>query len=197
MADATTVEETTKTYDAVVTDLGNELMMLAVAEGKKVKITEFAVGDAEGEYYSPVTSMTALKNETWRGTINSCKISKEAANILIVTAICPGDVGGFTVREMGVFDEAGHMIAICNCPATPKVTITDGVVNEMRLELEIVLINGDSVELLIDPNIVTATKADVEEIWDKLRQNGRVTVGTSEETYEENEIRLIANQMPY
>ncbi len=192
-----TMNETTKTYDAVVTDIGNKLMMLSVAEGKKVKIIEFAVGDANGEYYSPVTSMTELKNETWRGTINSCEISPEAANILIVTAICPGDAGGFTIREMGVFDEAGHMIAICNCPATPKVTVTDGVVNEMRLELEMALINGDAVELLIDPNIVTATKKDTEAIWEKLRQNGRVTIGTAEGAYEENEIRLIVNQMPY
>lgn len=192
-----TVDETEKMYDAVVTDVGNDLMMQAIAEGKRLKITEFAVGDANGEYYRPVKSMTALIHETWRGPINSAEISKGSGNIMIVTAICPGDAGGFTIREMGVFDEAGHMIAVCNCPATPKVTIVDGVVNEMRLELEMALLNGEAVELLVDPNIVTATKKDVEEIWDQLRKNGRVTIGTAAGAYEENEIRLIVNQMPY
>lgn len=194
---AVTVEETSKMYEAIVTNLGNELMMNAVANGKKVAITEFAVGDGSGEYYRPDTEMTELKKEVWRGPINDCKISTEAANILIVSAICPGEVGGFTIREMGVFDDTGNMVAICNCPATPKVTITDGVVNEMRLELEIVLINGYAVELVIDPNIVTATKKDVEEIWDKIRKNGRVRIGISAGAYEENEIRLIVPQMPY
>lgn len=192
-----TVEESDKLYEAVVTDIGNNLTMLAVAEGKKVNITEFAVGDGGGEYYSPDTTMTELRGEQWRGSINSCEISPEAANILIVTAICPGDAGGFTIREMAVFDDENHMIAVCNCPATPKVTITDGVVNEMRLEMEMALINGEAVELLVDPNIVTATKKDVEEIWDQLRKNGRVTIGTAEEPLEENEIRFIVSEMPY
>ena len=153
-----TVQESGKKYGAVVTDLGNELMAQAVAEGKKVKITQFAVGDGGGGYYSPITSMTALKKEKWRGKVNSYEISAQAKNVLVINAICPGAVGGFTIREMAVFDENNNMIAICNCPDTPKVMITDGVVNEMQLMMEIALVNGDSVELLIDPNIVTATR---------------------------------------
>lgn len=196
MADVT-VEETPKKYEAVVTDTGNELMMNAVANGKKVAITDFAVGDGNGEYYRPETGMTQLRNELWRGKINSCEISSEAGNILIVRAVCPGTAGGFTIREMAVFDGENHMIAVCNCPATPKVTVTDGVVNEMHLMMEIALINGDSIELLIDPNIVTATKKDVEEIWKKIRENGRVTIGTADKSLERNEIRFIVDSMPY
>lgn len=190
-------ENTERMYEAVVTDLGNELMMNAVANGQKVAITEFAVGDGGGEYYKPTTDMTGLRNEQWRGPINSCEISSEAANVLIVSAVCPGTAGGFTIREMGVFDAEGHMIAICNCPATPKVVITDGVVNEMRLELEIALLNGYAVELVIDPNIVTATKADIEKVMELIRANGRVTIGTENEPMEENEIRLVVAKMPY
>lgn len=191
------IEETQKKYDSVVTDTGNELMMNAVRNGKKVAIRDFAVGDGNGEYYRPETDMTALKNEVWRGYINSCEISPEAKNILIITAICPGDVGGFTIREMAVFDEENHMIAVCNCPETPKVTVTDGAVNELRLQMEIVLLNGDSVELLIDPNIVTATKQDIEDIKKILRNRGKVTIGTEAEPMEENEMRFIVDVMPY
>ncbi len=192
-----TVQESDKKYGAVVTDIGNALMTQAVAKGEKVKITQFAVGDGNGEYYIPSTTMTELKNEKWRGNINSLEISSEAENVIIIRAVCPGAVGGFTIREMAVFDESGNMIAICNCPATPKVTITDGVVNEMQLMIEIALVNGDSVELLIDPNIVTATKKDVQEIWDELKEYGKVTIGTADNPFEENEMRFIVKEMPY
>lgn len=194
---STQIEETARLYEAVVTDVGNELMMQAVANGVKVGIVSLAVGDGSGEYYKPTTDMTALKHEVWRGNINSCRISPEAGNVLIVSAICPGDVGGFTIREMGVFDTDNHMIAVCNSPATPKVAITDGVVNEVLLELEIVLINGYAVELLIDPNIVTATKKDIDEIWQLLKVGGRVTIGTADAPMEENEIRFVVDTLPY
>ena len=197
MAGNVAVENSERMYEAVVTDLGNELMMDAVANGRKVAITEFAVGDGNGEYYRPATDMTALRHEVWRGAINSCEVSSEAANVLIITAVCPGQAGGFTIREMGVFDTAGRMIAVCNCPATPKVTITDGVVNEMRLEMEIALINGYAVELMVDPNIVTATKADIERLREEIRAMGCVTIGTAEGEFKENEIRFIAGEMPY
>lgn len=197
MAGKITVHETEKEYESVVTDVGNALMMNAVKNGTKVIITDFAVGDGNGEYYRPETGMTELKNELWRGKINSCEICGDSPNILIVTAVCPGTVGGFTIREIAVFDQDNHMIAVGNTPDTPKVTVTDGVVNELRLMMEIALINGDSVELLIDPYIVTATKKDVEEIWEKIRENGKVTVGTAETPYEANEIRFIVSKLPY
>lgn len=184
-------------YYAVVTDLGNELMLQAVAEGKKVTISKFAVGDGNGAYYEPVTTMTQLKNEKWRGDINSCAISKESENVLIVSAICPGDAGGFTIREMAVFDDQNRMIAICNTPDTTKVKITDGVVNEMRLELEIILINDTSVELVIDPNIVTATKKDVEEVWDYLKETGKVVVGKQDKEIQDNDICVIVDEVEW
>lgn len=192
-----TIENTEKMYEAVVTDIGNTLMMNAIANGKKVAITQFAVGDGGGDYYRPETNMTALKNEVWRGSINSCEISPEAANVLIVSAVCPGTAGGFTIREMGVFDSDNNMIAVCNCPATPKVTITDGVVNEMHLEMEIALINGYAVELVIDPNIVTATKKDIENLRNEMIARGRVTINTADAQYEPNEIRFIVDSLPY
>lgn len=197
MQDVVTVENKEQLYEAVVTDIGNELMMDAVANGNKVNIVSFAVGDGGGDYYRPETSMEQLKNEVWRGNINSCEVSSEANNVLIISAVCPGQAGGFTIREMGVFDDAGNMIAVCNCPATPKVTIVDGVVNEMFLKMEIALINGQVIELKVDPNVMVATKTDLEEILEKIRENGHVTIDTAEKPFKENEIRLIANELPY
>lgn len=151
-------------YFSIVTDVGNAEMMKAMAEERKISINEFAVGDGGGAYYKPDTSMTRLKNELWRGQVNSCAISKESENILEITAILPGTVGGFTVREMGVFDSNGKLIAVCNTPDSPKVKVTDGVVHEMNLAMEIVLVNGDTVQLIVNPNVVTATKQEVDEV---------------------------------
>ncbi len=192
-----TVHETDREYCSIVTDLGNILMMDAVKNGRKVVITEFAVGDGGGEYYRPDTGMTELKNELWRGNINSCEVNPEAANILEVTAVCPGTVGGFTIREIAVFDRENRMIAVGNIPETPKVTMMDGAINELRLVMEIALVSGDSVELLVDPYVTTATKADIDKVWAKIRENGKVTIGTTEEGMEENEIRFKVGRMPY
>lgn len=149
-------------YFSIVTDLGTRKMMQAVAEGRKVNITHLAAGDGNGRYVTPTAQQLNLKNEVWRGEINTCYISEESENILIVTAVVPSTVGGFTIREMGVFDEAGDLIAVCNTPDTQKVRVVDGVAHELDLQMEILLSNTDSVELVIDPNVVTATKKDLE-----------------------------------
>lgn len=155
-------------YYSVVTDIGNSIMAAALVAGEKLSITEIAVGDGGGAYYQPGPDMTALKNELWRGPINSCEISSSSDNILIVKGIIPGEVGGFTIREMAIFAEDGEMIAVANTPSTPKVNIVDGIINEMSLAIEIALINGSVINLLVDPHIVTATKADIELVKNEI-----------------------------
>jgi phage-related tail fiber protein len=139
-------------------------MLEALNEEKKVNITQFAVGDGGGRFYNPTTAATALKNEVWRGTVNACYISEESENLLIVESVIPSDAGGFTIREMGLFDEDGVLIAICNTPDTQKVRVSDGVVHELDLSMEIALANTESVELIVDPSVVMATKKDVENL---------------------------------
>lgn len=156
-------------YFSLVTDIGTQEMLDAVNNDKKVNIVEFAVGDGNGAYYKPTTSQTALRNEVWRGSVNSCYISEASENLLIIESVIPSDVGGFTIREMAVFDDKGNMIAVCNTPDTQKVKVSDGVVHELDLSIEIALINTESVELLVDPNVVSATKKDVKEAEDRLQ----------------------------
>lgn len=167
-------------YYSVVTDIGNEMMTAALAAGEKLAVTQIAVGDGGGDYYQPDPEMTALKNELWRGDVNSIEISSSSPNIMIARGIIPGTVGGFTIREMAIFAKTGEMIAIANTPSTPKVTVIDGIINEMTLAIEVALINGTAVSLVIDPNIVTATKADLEmirnEIYVALEEKANIVV---------------------
>lgn len=155
-------------YFAVVTDLGAKEMLEAVNEERKINITHFAVGDGGGQYYVPDTTMAELKREVWRGKIGSCRISEESENVMIAEATIPSNVGGFTIREMAVFDDKNIMIAVCNTPDTAKVKVTDGVVHELLAQMEIVLNNKDSAQILVDPNVVTATKKDLELLEKKL-----------------------------
>ncbi len=159
-----------RAYFSVVTNAGTRKMMEAVNEKKKVNITEFAVGDGAGEYYVPVSDMTGLKNEVWRGEINACNISDQSDYLMIIESVIPEDVGGFTIREMGVFDDTGTLIAICNAPDTKKVSLKEGAVQELSLSVEIALSNTDSVEMKVDPFIITATKKDIQALKDDTEE---------------------------
>lgn len=160
------------TYFTIVTDLGTKKMLEAIHAEKKVNITEFAVGDGGGDFYTPEKTARALKHEVWRGPVNACYISKESENLLIVESVIQSTEGGFTVREMGLFDEEGSLIAICNTPDTQKVKIADGVVHELDLSMEIVLSNTGSIQLSVNPNVVTATKKDIEDLREELSKAG-------------------------
>ena len=94
-----------KTYGTIVTDCGIQLIAAAVMEGKKINITDLAVGDGGGSYYKPNSTMTALKGEKWRGKVNRVEINEKSPNMIDVVAVIPSDVGGWTIREMGVLDE--------------------------------------------------------------------------------------------
>lgn len=150
-----------KTYGTLVTDCGIQLIAAAVMEGKKINITDLAVGDGGGSYYKPNSTMTALKGEKWRGKVNRVEINEKSPNMIDVVAVIPSDVGGWTIREMGVLDETETLIAVCNTPDTEKVIISSGAAGEIELTMHIEISNADAISFIIDPNVVTATKKDI------------------------------------
>ena len=152
-----------KTYGTLVTDCGIQLIAAAVREGKKINITDLAVGDGGGAYYQPTPNMTGLKNECWSGPIKSVSVNKDSPNMIDITAIIPSTVGGFTIREMAVKDDVKNTIAICNTPDTEKVIISSGAAGEIELTMHIEISNADAISFIIDPNVVTATKKDIED----------------------------------
>ncbi|TGY93446.1 hypothetical protein E5329_18690 [Petralouisia muris] len=173
------------TYFTVVTDSGTRKMLEALDKGEKLSITEFAVGDGGGRFYTPAMSAKELKNEVWRGPVNACYISEESENLLIIESVIPSDTGGFTIREMGVFDKDGTLIAICNTPDTQKVKVSDGVVHELDLSMEIALANTDSVELIVDPTVVMATKKDIERLRLEVKAQIEAINATTQEQIQE------------
>lgn len=151
-------------YYSVVTDIGTAAIANAVVLGEKVDIVDFAVGDGGGSFYQPVPSTTALKEEKWRGKVSSVEVvsGQSSENLLRIIAILPSSVGGFTIREMGAFDTKGQLIAISNTPDMQKVAIAEGVSSELQAVIEIAVSNASVINWTVDPNVIIASKRDLQ-----------------------------------
>lgn len=140
-------------YGTIITAAGAEIIAECVFGGSTLHITEAAAGDGGGAYYEPTVSQTALVSEQWRGGIASAQINPSTPNMLDVKIVIPDDVGGFVVREMGLFNDAGVLIAICNTPDTEKVAISGGVSGQLTMIMHIVVADASVVEFTITPSL--------------------------------------------
>lgn len=155
-------------YYTIMTDVGLAATANAAVLGNKVNLTTFAVGDGSGAFYSPVPTMTALKGQKWSGPISGYHVSADSPNLISVTGLIPSDVGGWTIREIGVFDDQHSLIAIANYPDTEKISRDDGVSTEIQVGIELLLSNASSVTISVDPTMILATKAEVNAVQDNL-----------------------------
>lgn len=154
-------------YKTLVTDKGNAKIALAVLHGEKINVTTAVVGDGGGAYYSPTPDMTVLKHEVWRGDIANKEINAASANMVDVKIVLDGSVGGFTVREIGLLDADGDLIAICNTPDTEKAVILDGIAATLTLIMHVVFTNVDAVEFRVDPSVDNISAAEMEAAIEK------------------------------
>lgn len=149
-------------YFSIVTNGGISAINSAVLENKQIKIVKFAVGDGGGYSYSPTPELTALKNQLWTGDVVSMKKDPENDNVLSFTTIIPSDVGGFTIREIGLLTDDGVLLAIANTPDLPKVDMENGVTSELEIVMEIAVSHSELIDITINPSIVFATKEDLQ-----------------------------------
>ena len=145
-------------YFAILTDIGQQKVSAFASGGGKVNISAFIVGDANGEYYTPTTDMTAIKNEVWRGVVSNADVVKDAQKVMRVSTVIPAEVNGFIVREMGLYDESGQLIAIGNTPPMPKVMLEEGVSTELNLSMRFAVKNTEALTFVTDPHTVIMTK---------------------------------------
>lgn len=150
-------------YYTILTDLGLTRLAEAHASGVPVVFAEVAVGDGGGAEYEPVSTQTALVNEVWRGDVNA--VDQDPANDthVRVEAIIPADDGGFTIREVGIFNDAGELLAVAKHPPTYKATPAEGVTTQHYLRPVLAVTDADDVTLTVDTSIVTATREYVDD----------------------------------
>jgi len=146
-------------FYTILTNAGKAKIANAVALGTTVQITQIAVGDGNGTYYNPSETQTALVNEVWRGNVSRVDTDPNNPNWIVVEAVIPPDVGGFYIREVGIFDSQGELIAIGKYPETYKPTfIANNTSKDLVIRAILEVSNASVVELKVDPTVVIATR---------------------------------------
>jgi len=149
-------------YLAILTNQGAARLANAVALGTKLNITQMAVGDANGVLPTPDPAQTKLINQKRIASINTLSADPNNASQIIAEQIIPENEGGFWIREIGLFDDEGVLIAIANCPETYKPLLQEGSGRTQTIRLVLIVSSAASVTLKIDPAVVLATRQYVD-----------------------------------
>ncbi|EGZ4350127.1 phage tail protein [Salmonella enterica subsp. enterica serovar Portland] len=145
-------------FYTLLTDRGMAKIASALADKKQIHLQKMAVGDGGGQYYEPTASQTKLRHEVWRGEMNTLTTAPNNPNWLIAELVLPEDVGGWYVREVGVFDDEGELIAIGKFPESYKPLLPGGCGKQVCIRLIMEVSNTTAVTLTVDPSIVLATR---------------------------------------
>ncbi|MGE4268256.1 MAG: phage tail protein [Deferribacterales bacterium] len=150
------------TYSPILTNTGAAAIAAARANGTEINYTQIAVGDANGTSYAPSATQTGLVNEVWRGSVESVYIHENYDNRVVCEARIPIDAGGFDIREAGVFDENGVMIALARYPTTTKPLPGSGSEKDLLVRFIFEVTSAAEVTHIIDPSLIYATKEYVD-----------------------------------
>ncbi|MEG3587460.1 MULTISPECIES: phage tail protein [Citrobacter freundii complex] len=149
-------------YFALLTNIGAAKMAKATALGTKVEITQMAVGDGNGVLPTPDPAQTALIHEIRRAPLNMLTVDPANASQIIAEQVIPEDVGGWWIREIGLFDKDGDMIAVANCAETYKPQLQEGSGRVQAIRVILIVSSTEVVTLKIDPAVVLATRQYVD-----------------------------------
>ncbi|CAG9428867.1 hypothetical protein NVI2019_PLFLNFOB_03001 [Providencia alcalifaciens] len=150
-------------YFALLTTYGEKVLAEASALGTKIELTQMAVGDGGGSLPTPDTQQTRLVNEKRRAAINTLFIDPLNANQIIAEQVISENEGGWWIREMGVFDKSGMLVAVANCPENYKPLLAEGSGRTQTIRMILIVSHTESVTLKIDPTVVLATRKYVDD----------------------------------
>lgn len=161
-------------YKTVITKAGAEKLAAAtVPNGKKVNFTAMAVGDGGGTLPVPDAGQTKLVNEVWRHALNKISQDNKHQNYVIAELLIPPETGGFWMREMGLYDDTGTLIAVGNMAESYKPLLDEGSGRAQTVRMVIMVSDIASVELTIDTSTVMATQEYVDEKLEEHEQSRR------------------------
>ncbi|MBB9553684.1 phage tail protein [Escherichia coli] len=152
----------TKFY-TLLTDIGAAKLASAAALGVPLKITHMAVGDGGGALPTPDAKQTALVNEKRRAALNMLYIDPQNSSQIIAEQVIPENEGGWWIREVGLFDESGELIAVGNCPESYKPQLAEGSGRTQTVRMVLITSSTDNITLKIDPAVVLATRKYVDD----------------------------------
>ncbi|WP_275274080.1 tail fiber protein [Escherichia coli] len=151
-------------FKTVITTAGAAKLAAATAPGgRKVNITTMAVGDGGGKLPVPDAGQTGLIHEVWRHALNKISQDKRNSNYIIAELVIPPEVGGFWMRELGLYDDAGTLIAVANMAESYKPALAEGSGRSQTCRMVIIVSSVTSVALTIDTTTVMATQDYVDD----------------------------------
>ncbi|MGR4971352.1 phage tail protein [Pseudomonas sp. LARHCG127] len=172
-------------FFAILTAIGKAKQANADALGIPWTFAQMGVGDANGTEPMPNEQQTQLINERRRAPLNQLKVDPANPNIIIAEQVIPENVGGWWIREVGLYDAAGDLVAVANCAPSFKPLLTQGSGRTQVVRMNLIVSNTANVELKIDPSVVLATRQYVDsKILEELykldsKQSVRVATTTS------------------
>ncbi|EMF1809784.1 tail fiber protein [Escherichia coli] len=160
---------TTRKFKTIITDTGaKKLAQAAAPDGNPVRLTHMAVGDGGGTLPTPDSKQTRLVHEVWRHTVNRVILDATHQNRIIAELVIPPETGGFWIREIGVFDEHGDLIAVGNTAESYKPAVAEGSGRAQTFRTILTVSSTATVALTVDNTMVMAT---VDYVNDKLKEH--------------------------
>lgn len=145
-------------YYTILTNVGKNKLATAIATETPLDFTEIATGDGGGAGYNPAEEQTELVNELYRAEINNIYTDPNNADRVVIEAMIPSGVGGWHIREAGIFDIDGDMIAIAKFPETYKPLLAEGSGKDLYVKIVLVVGNASAVNLSVEAEAVLATR---------------------------------------
>ncbi|HEA9042231.1 TPA: phage tail protein [Escherichia coli] len=156
-------------YYAILTNQGAARLANATMLGSKLNLTQMAVGDANGVLPTPDPAQTKLINQKRIAPLNLLSVDPKNQSQIIAEQIIPENEGGFWIREIGLYDDEGVLIAVANCPETYKPQLQEGSGRTQTIRMILVVTNTEAITLKIDPSVVLATRKYVDDEVLELR----------------------------
>lgn len=153
----------TAKYFAILTNQGAARLANAAALGTKLNLTQMAVGDANGTLPTPDPAQTKLINQKRIAPLNLLTVDPANTSQIIAEQIIPENEGGFWIREIGLYDDDGILIAVANCPETYKPQMQEGSGRTQTIRMMLIVSSTSSITLKIDPSVVLATRQYVDD----------------------------------
>ena len=150
-------------FYTLLTDIGAAKLASAAALGVPLKITQMAVGDGGGVLPTPSAQQTKLVSEKRRADLNMLYIDPQNSSQIIAEQVIPETEGGWWIREVGLFDETGALIAVGNCPESYKPQLAEGSGRTQTVRMVLITSSTDNITLKIDPSVVLATRKYVDD----------------------------------
>ena len=148
-------------YTAVFTTYGTQLLAKAIANNKPLTVTHFAVGDGNGNAVTVNASQERLVNEKYRATISAVSLDPRNNKQVVFELTIPENVGGFYIREMGVFDAQNKLIAYANCPESFKPTLASGSGKVQVMRMILLVASSNAVTLTVDDSVIFVTRGQL------------------------------------